>query len=76
MTTKWERERHLHAVSPMDVDDIVQEIEQNIEWFCDRIVEPVPLDKQSKQKVMERMVNLGWLRQSEMETYLEVTKED
>jgi hypothetical protein len=74
MTMKWGR--HLHAVSPMDVDDIVQEIEQNIEWFCDRIVEPVPLDKQSKQKIMERMVNLGWLRQSEMETYIEITKED
>ncbi len=71
---KWGRYRH--AVSPMDVDDIVQEIEQNIEWFCDCIVEPVPLDRESKRKVMERMVNLGWLRQSEMETYIEITKED
>ena len=60
----------------MDADDIVAEIEQHIEWFCDRIVEPVPLDKTSKEKIMERMVNLGWLRQSEMETYKEITRED
>lgn len=59
----------------MDIDDIVTEIDQSIEWFCDRIVEPVPLDRQSKENVMKRMVNLGWLRQSEMETYLEITKE-
>lgn len=71
---KWGRYRH--AENPMDVDDIVSDIEQNIEWFCDRIVEPVPLDKESKKKIMERMVNLGWLRHSEMETYIEITKED
>ena len=73
MILKWGR---LCVVSPMDVDDIVQEIEQNIEWFCDKVVEPIPLDKQSKQKIMERMVTLGWLRQSELETYNEITKED
>ena len=60
----------------MDVDDIVTEIDQNIEWFCDKVVEPFPIDRQSKQKIMERMVTLGWLRPSEMETYLEITKED
>ena len=60
----------------MDVDDIVKEIDQNIEWFCDKVVEPFPVDMQSKQKVMERMVSLGWLRQSEVETYIEITKED
>jgi poly-beta-hydroxyalkanoate depolymerase len=60
----------------MDVDDIVKEIEQTLEWFCDRVVEPVPIDKKSKEKVFARMVNLGWLRQSEVETYNEITKED
>mgnify|MGYP003352841984 CR=1 FL=1 len=60
----------------MDVDDMVREIEQTLEWFCDRVVEPVPIDKQSKEKVFARMVNLGWLRQSEVETYNEITKED
>ena len=60
----------------MDVDDIVKEIDQNIEWFCDKIVEPVPLNKQDKEKIMKRMVTLGWLRQSEYETYQMVTKED
>ena len=53
----------------MDIDDFVKEVDQNIEWFCDRIVEPVPIDKQSKEKIMRRMINLGWLRESEYETY-------
>jgi hypothetical protein len=60
----------------MDLDDIIQDIDQNIEWFCDKIVEPVPVDKQSKDKIMKRMINLGWLRQSEYDTYIEATKED
>ena len=60
----------------MDIDDFVKEVEQNIEWFCDKVVEPVPLNRQDKQKVMQRMINLGWLRQSEFETYNEATKED
>ena len=60
----------------MDADDFIKEIDQNIEWFCNRIVEPVPIDKQSKEKVMRRMINLGWLRESEYETYQMVTKED
>ena len=60
----------------MDIDDVVKEIDQNIEWFCNKVVEPVPLNRQDKQKVMQRMINLGWLRQSEFETYNEATKED
>jgi len=60
----------------MDIDDMVKEIEQNIEWFCDKVVEPVPLNKQDKDKIMKRMITLGWLRQSEYETYNEATKED
>ncbi len=60
----------------MDLDDIIQDIDKNIEWFCDKIVEPVPVDKQSKDKIMKRMINLGWLRQSEYDTYIEATKED
>ena len=60
----------------MDIDDFVKEVDQNIEWFCEKIVEPVPINPQDKDKVMKRMINLGWLRQSEYETYVEVTKED
>ena len=60
----------------MDIDDVVKEIDQNIEWFCNKVVEPVPLNRQDKQKVMQRMITLGWLRQSEFETYNEATKED
>jgi hypothetical protein len=60
----------------MDVDDIVQEVEQTLEWFCDRIVEPVPLNKQDKEKMFQRMINLGWIRQSEVDVYNEITKED
>lgn len=60
----------------MDIDDIVKEIDQNVEWFCDKIVEPIPLDRASKEKIMQRMVNLGWLRQAEVDTYIEITKDD
>lgn len=60
----------------MDIDDMIAEIDQHLEWFCDKIVEPVPTNKQDKEKIMERMINLGWLRQSEYETYKEVTKDD
>ena len=60
----------------MDIDDMIREVDQSIEWFCDKVIEPVPLDRESKDKVMLRMVNLGWLRKSEYETYKELTKED
>ena len=60
----------------MDIDDFVKEIDQNIEWFCDKIVEPVPLTKQDKEKIMKRMIQLGWLRESELETYKVATRED
>lgn len=60
----------------MDMDDMIKEIDQNIEWFCEKIVEPVPINPQDKEKIMKRMIGLGWLRQSEYETYKEFTKED
>lgn len=60
----------------MDIDDFVKEIDQNIEWFCDKVVEPVPLTKQDKEKIMKRMIQLGWLRESELETYKVATRED
>ena len=60
----------------MDADEFIKEVDQNIEWFCNKIVEPVPIDKQSKEKIMKRMITLGWLRQTEYETYVEATKED
>ena len=60
----------------MDTDDMVREIDQSIEWFCDKIVEPVPLTRDDKTKIMQRMVALGWLRQVELDTYNEITKED
>ena len=60
----------------MDIDDMIREVDQSIEWFCDKVIEPVPLDRESKDKVMLRMVNLGWLRKPEYETYKELTKEE
>jgi hypothetical protein len=59
-----------------DIDDVISEIDKNIEWFCDKIVEPIPHSKDDKDKIMKRMIILGWLRQSEYETYKEITKED
>lgn len=60
----------------MDIDDFVTEVDKNIEWFCDKVIEPVPLTKQDKDKVMQRMIQLGWLRESEYETYKMATKDD
>ena len=60
----------------MDIDDFVAEVEQNIEWFCDKVIEPVPLTKEDKEKIMRRMIQLGWLRESELETYKVATRED
>lgn len=66
----------LVAVSQMDLDDIVKEIDQSVEWFCDKVVEPVPLHSKDKEKIFERMKSLGWIRQSEIDIYNELTKED
>lgn len=60
----------------MDIDDFVAEVDKNIEWFCDKVIEPVPLTKQDKEKIMKRMVQLGWLRESEIETYKMATRDD
>jgi len=60
----------------MTDEEILQDIEQNIKWFCERIVEPIPLNNEDKDKIMKRMILLGWLRQSEYETYQILTKED
>ena len=60
----------------MDIDDFIKEVDQSVEWFCDKVVEPVPLNEQDKDKIMKRMINLGWLRQSEYETYKVATRKD
>ena len=60
----------------MDLDDIVKEIDQNVEWFCNQVVEPIPIHPKDKDKIFERMKTLGWIRQSEIDTYHELTKED
>jgi len=76
MIQKWERQVPLVAVSPMDLDDIVKEVDQQIEWFCDKVIEPYPIHRKDKEKIFERMKTLGWIRQSEIDTYNEITKED
>jgi hypothetical protein len=60
----------------MDIDDFVAEVDRNIEWFCDKVVEPVPINPNDKEKIMRRMISLGWLRESELETYKVATKKD
>lgn len=60
----------------MDIDDFVKEVDQNIEWFCNRIGEPIPINPQDKEKIMRRMSDVGWIRESEIETYKVVTKDD
>ena len=60
----------------MDVDDIVKEIDQTVEWFCDKVVEPIPIHPNDKERIFDRMKTLGWIRQSEIDTYNALTKED
>jgi hypothetical protein len=63
----------------MNVEDpyqIVEEVEQSMQWFCDKVVEPYPLEKKSKERILQRMINLGWLRKSEYELYIELTNVD
>lgn len=57
------------------VDPFVARIEQDLSWFCDKIIEPVPIHPEDREEVFRRMIMLGWLRQSEYETYKELTKE-
>lgn len=58
----------------MDSDDLVKDFEQQLEWFCDRIMEPVPHNPDDKKKVYARMIQTGWIRQSEIDIYEELTK--
>lgn len=58
-----------------DTDDFIREFEQQLEWFCDRLMEPVPINPDDKEKIFGRMIQTGWLRQSEVETYKELTKD-
>ena len=60
----------------MHTNELVNEVDQNIEWFCNKVIIPVPLNDKDKDKVMKRMMNLGWLRQSEYDLYKEITKKD
>ena len=73
---KWATAHYLERDVAMDVDDIVKEIDQQVQWFCDKVIEPVPIHPKDKEKVFERMKTLGWIRQSEIDTYNEITKED
>ena len=75
MILKWGRRKH-SVEKQMDADKFIEEVDQNIEWFCDMIVEPIPHSQQDKDKIMKRMVTLGWLRQSEVETYKDFTRKD
>lgn len=59
----------------MDTDDFIKDFEQQMEWFCDKIGEPVPHHPKDKDRIYERMATVGWVRQVEVDTYKELTKE-
>jgi hypothetical protein len=59
-----------------DTDDFLADMDKQIEWFCDRIMEPVPHNPQDQDKLFERMVTVGWVRQVEIDTYKTLTRED
>ena len=74
---KWELRLRMMGEFVVRVDDpayLVEDVEQSIKWFCDMTVEPEPLDAESKDKILQRMMNIGWLRRSEYETYKQLTK--
>jgi hypothetical protein len=60
----------------MDTDDFIKDFEQQVEWFCNRIMEPVPKHPNDKEKIFKRMVDVGWVRSVEVDTYKDLTKED
>lgn len=54
--------------------DIVEEVDFYLEWFCKKTFEDIPTEEKPKDRILQRMINLGWLRQSEYELYKELTK--
>ena len=59
----------------MDTDDFIKDFEQQVEWFCDRIMEPYPKHPEDKKRIFERMMITGWIRNSEVELYEQLTKD-
>lgn len=59
-----------------DTDTLIERVEQDLAWFCDKIIEPIPLHPKDREKIFKRMIQLGWLRESEYQTYLELVKKD
>ena len=57
-----------------DTDDFIKDFEQQVQWFCERIMEPVPKHPDDQDKIFKRMSQVGWVRQSEIDTYKELTK--
>ena len=75
MILKWEHLRCLRRDRAMDVDDLIKEIDQNIEWFCNKTMTDVPDKPDEREKIFKRMMTLGWIRQSEVDTYNELMKD-
>lgn len=57
-------------------DKFIKDFERQLEWFCDKIMEPVPYHPDDKENVFNRMIAVGWIRQSEVDTYKDLTKDD
>ena len=57
-----------------DNKEFIAGIDQNLEWFCGKICESVPITPDGKMKVFSRMLATGWIRQSEIDLYQELTK--
>ena len=57
-------------------DDFIRLFQQQVDWFCDKLMVPSPANKNDMANTCNRMISVGWLRQSEYETYLTLTKTD
>jgi hypothetical protein len=54
----------------------LEELTQLREWFSDKLCESAPLHPDDITKMHRRMIQVGWLRQSEMNRYDELMKEE
>jgi len=66
-----------HTPTPIhgkDAAEFIADFELQTKWFCDRIAESVPTEPKALEVLYERMVNIGWVRRLEVDTYKELIK--
>jgi hypothetical protein len=57
-------------------EEFIKDFERQLDWFCERIMEPIPHHTENKEHIYRRMAQVGWVRQSEVDTYKLLTRSD